>query len=388
MNVDIDAGGDLLTASLVASQVQGGAGAAARHAAHGGACANCATPLTGAFCHACGQRAHLHRSLLHLGEEFLHGILHFDAKGWRTIPMLVGRPGQLTRRYIDGHRTIFVSPLALFLFMMFMMFFTVSSTNHRNKGIADVMAVPKTFAEGKAKLEKSIAVKQAMLAKLEPVNAAMAAKGADAADIAEAKSDLDELRGELDEQRKALALLIKTSDGASAQAIAGALRTANEAAKGDDKPFNFDDLHITLGWQEADEAIKHAFRNPELALYKLKNAASSYSFLLVPISLPFLWLMFFWKRGVTMYDHAVFSLYSLSFVALLVSVMALLKFAGVSGRSVGLLLFLLPLHMFLQLRGTYQLRTFSALWRTGVLVCVAGMVFLLYLTLILILSIR
>jgi hypothetical protein len=387
MNVDIDAGADLVNASLVARQIDGAAKAGDAHGAHGGACANCGAPLVGAFCHACGQRAHLHRSLLHLGEEFLHGILHFDAKAWRTIPLLVARPGQLTRRYIDGHRTIFVSPLALFLFMMFLMFFTVSSTNHRNKTVADVMAAPQTLAEGKAKLEKSIAAKEAMLAKLAPVGAALAAKGADAADVAEAKHDLDELRGELDGERKALALLVKTADNATAQAVADALRTANTTDKAD-KPFDFDDLHITLGWQAADDAIKHAFKNPELTLYKLKNAASSYSFLLVPISLPFLWLMFFWKRGVTMYDHAVFTLYSLSFMALLVVVMALLKFAGVSGRGVGWLLLLPPLHMFLQLRGTYRLRTFSALWRTGVLVCVAGTVFLLYLTLILILSIR
>ena len=80
--------------------------------------------------------------------------------------------------------------------------------------------------------------------------------------------------------------------------------------------------------RELDAAIKHAIKNPEFTLYKLKNAASKFSFLLVPISLPFLWLMFFWKRGVTMYDHAVFTLYSLSFMALLVVMLSLLKMAG------------------------------------------------------------
>src|SRR5439155_7755576 len=59
------------------------------------------------------QAAHLHRSLWHLGEELLHGLLHFDAKGWRTLPLLIGRPGLLTRRYIDGQRARYVSPLAL-----------------------------------------------------------------------------------------------------------------------------------------------------------------------------------------------------------------------------------------------------------------------------------
>ena len=58
-------------------------------------CLNCGTPLDGTYCHACGQRAHVHRSLWHLVEELLHGVTHFDAKGWRTLPLLVARPGLL-----------------------------------------------------------------------------------------------------------------------------------------------------------------------------------------------------------------------------------------------------------------------------------------------------
>ena len=46
----------------------------------------------------------------------LHGVLHFEGKIWRTLPMLAWRPGELTRRYIDGERARFVSPIALFLF--------------------------------------------------------------------------------------------------------------------------------------------------------------------------------------------------------------------------------------------------------------------------------
>ena len=59
--------------------------AAAAPADHDGAiCRNCGAALQGAYCHACGQSAHLHRSLLHLVEEVLHGVRHFDAKGGRT----------------------------------------------------------------------------------------------------------------------------------------------------------------------------------------------------------------------------------------------------------------------------------------------------------------
>ena len=80
-------------------------------AAHGH-CGNCGAQLNGTYCGVCGQAGHLHRSLLHLAEEFLHGVLHFDTKGFRTLPLLVARPGLLTRRYIAGQRTRYVSPLA------------------------------------------------------------------------------------------------------------------------------------------------------------------------------------------------------------------------------------------------------------------------------------
>ncbi|WP_341712473.1 DUF3667 domain-containing protein, partial [Erythrobacter sp.] len=87
-----------------------------------GACLNCGTQLIGEHCHACGQRAHLHRTLAAFGHDLLHGALHLDGKTWKTLPLLVFKPGQLTRRYIEGERARFVSPMALFLFSIFLMF--------------------------------------------------------------------------------------------------------------------------------------------------------------------------------------------------------------------------------------------------------------------------
>lgn len=147
-----------------------------------------------------------------------------------------------------------------------------------------------------------------------------------------------------------------------------------------------DNANVNTGWPKLDAAILYAIKNPQFTLYKLKNAASKFSFLLVPISLPFLWLMFFWKRGVTMYDHAVFTLYSLSFMALLVVVLALLKTAGLTSLVTWLVFLAPPLHMFAQLRGTYALGFGSTLWRTVVLLCVSFTVFVSYLLLILMLS--
>jgi hypothetical protein len=44
--------------------------------------------------------------------------------------------------------------------------------------------------------------------------------------------------------------------------------------------------------------------------------------------------------------------------------------------------------MFVQLRGTYGLSVFSALWRTAALTCVAGVVLLLFMLLVLMMSVH
>jgi hypothetical protein len=85
------------------------------------ACRNCGATVTGKFCSECAQPAHIHRSLLSLTHDVLHSVFHFDGKLWRTVPALVLHPGELTRRYIDGERAKFVSPMVLFLFTVFTM---------------------------------------------------------------------------------------------------------------------------------------------------------------------------------------------------------------------------------------------------------------------------
>ena len=327
-------------------------------------CANCGERLAGHFCHACGQRAHVHKSLLHLGEEFLHGILHFDTKGWRTLPRLIARPGELTRMYIDGHRTRYVSPLALFLFMVFCMFFTASLTNSGGPDV-DVRTSPIAVAAVREDFEKRVAETRAEVAAAQAALAAVQTKGGNAAP---ARERLDSAREDQTSAEQQLSVFKRTA----------VIRGGTGMEMGD----------IVTGWPALDTAVKHAAKNPELILYKLKSTGAKFSFLLVPISLPFLWLLFFWRRGVTMYDHAVFALYSLSFMALLFMAVFVLNAVGLASVSALLVMAAVPAHMFLQLRGTYRLSTGEALWRTVALVLISAIVLLIYLSLILILSMR
>ena len=90
------------------------------------ACANCGAHLHGAFCHACGQKAHLHTRLTHLLEEFAEGVAHFDGRLWRTLPLLIFKPGRLSREWREGRRARYVPPLHVFLFAVFVFFFAES----------------------------------------------------------------------------------------------------------------------------------------------------------------------------------------------------------------------------------------------------------------------
>lgn len=416
MGLEVEAAGDLLTAGLVAKEVEGSAGHAGGQG-HGTACANCAKPVTDNYCGNCGQKGHLHKSVLHLGEELIHGLLHFDTKGWRTLPLLVARPGELTRRYIDGQRTRFVSPLALFLFMMFFMFFIFSLTMGTSSGPTTVTDGNDGKAKFEEKMNDKIADQKALIAEFEgelkeaapgsPQEAKFKRK------LAEAQKKLDGLHSAMSAGKVAMSGTTKFTESLKpdakkeaepldnakkAEVAANAVKAATtpglveeilreaelevtpESGKVGEKGTTYSDI----AW--INKAIKHAVENPELAKYKLKNAAYKYSFLLVPISMPFLWLMFFWRRGISMYDHAVFSLYSLSFMSLLFTVVATLSYFEFSGWAASLFAFVPPVHMFLQLRGTYLLSRFGAFWRTCMLLIITFIVLTMYALVVLALS--
>ena len=113
---DLEALGEAVTGGLLARAVEPTAGeAAADGHTHEKNCLNCGSPLIGPYCAACGQKAHIHRSVRAFLGDFVQGLLNFEGKIWRTLPMLAWRPGEMTRRYIAGERARYISPVALYL---------------------------------------------------------------------------------------------------------------------------------------------------------------------------------------------------------------------------------------------------------------------------------
>lgn len=79
-------------------------------------CHNCYADAQGNFCSACGQATTLHvpsaREFLH---EFVAHYVALEGKLWRTLALLLFRPGALSNEYIAGRRVRYVEPLRVYL---------------------------------------------------------------------------------------------------------------------------------------------------------------------------------------------------------------------------------------------------------------------------------
>lgn len=79
-------------------------------------CKNCGTVVAERYCTNCGQlAASFHRPILSLIGETIADTFTLDGRLARTVPILLFRPGRLTRNYTEGKRARYVPPFRLFL---------------------------------------------------------------------------------------------------------------------------------------------------------------------------------------------------------------------------------------------------------------------------------
>jgi hypothetical protein len=368
-----EAAADVVTGGVIARAVEPAAGET--HTEGHGNCRNCGAILTGSYCSNCGQAAHLHRSLPSLGHDILHGVFHFEGKVWRTLPELFLRPGRLTRRYIDGERAKFVSPMALYLFAVFLMFavfpFTGGEEPLSTEDI-DVLGVGEQWKENVItnidQLNEQIETEQEKLAETELSDAERKQAQEKLAGLLSAREAMDAMvSGDLSKMKD---FVQKQEERAKDTAAA---TTPSPALK--------------EGENRLKAAVEQASDNPALLAYKLKTSGYKYSWALVPLSVPFLWLLFFWRRDIHLYDHAIFITYSISFMMLFVVMLSVADTLGVSAYIWGPALAIVPpLHLYKQLRGTYGLSRFGTWVRLFLLSIMIFFVLVLFSTVLLALS--
>jgi len=195
-----------------------------------------------------------------------------------------------------------------------------------------------TSRHAKEALQTGLAEEQQELAKLETKRKTAVAAGKDAADldrrIASHKEDLADIQKAMNGQN------IITAD-------------ADDEAPNWIRPL-----------------LKNARDNPDLLSMRVQDAASKYSWLLIPLSVPFMWLLFPFRRRFNTYDHTVFVTYSLSFMMILAIVAGSLVAVGLTSLA-SLLFFVPPFHMYRHLKQTYELGRWSAIMRTMALLTFA-----------------
>jgi hypothetical protein len=284
--------------AATADAIAGEIGRASKHALPIGApCPNCGTPLQGAWCHACGQKGEeYHRSIWHLIAEAFEGLTHVDGRVWKTLPRLIVRPGQLTRDYLDGHRASQIPPFRLFLVALLLVFVA---------GGLSVSANPTDFKMRPISDPRT-------LAKMSP---------SDRADIDAA---------------------MKQIRAASAEKAVLAVH-----APAGSKAF----------WTTQ---VRNALDNPESVIAAMEQWGHRLAFLMLPIAALLLAPLFAFRRGVYLFDHLIFSMHSLSFQGLLLTLVFLV---GLAVQGAAWLLVLAPVHLFVHMRRTYGTGAFGTLWR-------------------------
>jgi hypothetical protein len=363
------------------ADIEGEAAAAAgeRHL-----CLNCGTVLLDAYCQRCGQHAHVHRTLGAFWHDLSHSVLHFEGKVWRTLPLLAWRPGELTRLYAEGQRARFVSPIAMFLFSVFLMFAIFNSLGAYAFRDRDAKAAPGTVDSGRVRADSVAELEQdfkgeraenvSELSDLAAAREKVLARGGDTAPI---DADVAAIRAEMATDQRHFAEVVALEQAEERRRIAHKQPIAGVAVHAGGPSV--------FGW--LDEGYQRAKRNPKLLAYKLQSSAYKFSWALIPITAPFMWLLFLHRaryRRYRLYDHFVFVTYSLAFMSLWAVFYTFLKVGGMLGPPALIPFLIPPIHLYRQLRGAYALGRWSALWRTVAMMIFAfiagGLFFMLLLT--------
>ncbi len=102
-------------------------------------CLNCGTVVQGAHCAQCGQAGDVHvLSMKEVAGDVTHSLLHLDSRVWRTLRLLVRKPGELTREFIAGRHQMYIPPFRLYLALS-ILYFALSALLPES-GIFDVSA--------------------------------------------------------------------------------------------------------------------------------------------------------------------------------------------------------------------------------------------------------
>lgn len=299
-------------------------------------CENCATPLRGRFCHACGQPvANPLRHTGHAIEEFFEAFWHLDGRVFRTLRELM-RPGLVAVNYLAGRRARYIAPLRLFVVLTVLAFLVGRLTVDADRTPVqvqatgqDIAAAP-TVAEAERRLARELAGLDEARARMTRVPGMARALDEAETDVRRAAATrIAQLRGQPAPAaaqveagtRRAAARRDTFGDGVG-NTLGGWLRTPGRAWHEHDNP-------VAVPWLPAfaDRALNHRLANVERNARQLQadddadrkfvqamlGAVPSALFLLVPVFALLLKLLYI-GTGRGYLEHLVVALYSHAFL--------------------------------------------------------------------------
>lgn len=124
-------------------------------------CFSCDRQMVGLFCYACGQKNDdYRRSIWSLISETFASIFSLENRIWRTWLTLLLKPGKVAREFSDGKRTIWTSPVRIYLAMSIVLFGYMSLTETRIFSIrTDVVAKAGMFGDVATLSDESVKLK-------------------------------------------------------------------------------------------------------------------------------------------------------------------------------------------------------------------------------------
>lgn len=295
-------------------------------------CLNCGAPVSGAHCAACGQARDVHvLSMKEVAGDVTHSLLHLDSRVWRTLRLLVLKPGELTREFIAGRHQLYLPPFRLYLAIS-ILFFALSA-----------LLPDSSFVDLKDGGEEVVAPVTVETPGADPATEPPPAKEPDAAVAAAVRELPAEVRKEL------------VDAGIDPSQIEN-LSKGRETCEFDAPPFGSKDLEVSL--KRACEQIR-ADGGARLA-ERFATTAPKLMFVFLPL-VAAVALLFYWRPRRLYAEHLVLFLHNHAFTFLLIGAMEVVNavselkmpFIGIVGFLNLLLFFYLPWYVFRSMRVVY-----------------------------------
>jgi hypothetical protein len=332
----------------------------------GSPCANCGTPLEGAYCHVCGQDSDTHkRSIRHLAFEAVGGLFEFDGRIWRTFPALFFRPGGLARDYIDGRIVRHVPPFRTFLVALLLFIFAAEHAAHQQ-----------TVAQAEEKRIEAakLATPQGRADKVQKMRAEAAQdlKESLDKDAADRASGLKEAGAKPDKVEAGYARRVARAQARYQTALQRADRVAQGLPAVDPNAALAAKPGDKTSWWKA--GIKKATSNPDYYWSVVFEWGHRLAIVLLPIIGLSLAMVYARRKDVFLYDHLLVAMNLLSFNFLISAAGLMLPLSAMSWWFLGATLWSV-VNLFQTLRGAYHSSVLGAALKTTLIWSVAFFAF-------------